>query len=262
VEARKLIAPVVAAALLAAVASGIWYSNTRLHDDSAATAAARIERDKQVTLRGLIGSEKESFFADARVQKALAVHGISVTVEKAGSRAIAERFDATKFDFGFPSGAPAAQKLQSLSHASNVFNPFYTPIVIASWRPVAEILVSNGMAARQGDFYYIVDLPGLLAMVEKGTRWKELKSSEAFATSKSVLVNSTDVRTSNSAAMYLALASYVANNQQIVQSQDDVDRVMSSVAAVACSRTFCPGSPSGGNSPVKRSITASLSRMS
>jgi hypothetical protein len=76
------------------------------------------------------------------------------------------------------------------------------------------------MAAKQGDFYYIVDLPALMAMVEKGTRWKELKASDAFATSKSVLVNSTDVRTSNSAAMYLALASYLANNQQIVQSQE------------------------------------------
>jgi len=44
-----------------------------------------------------------------------------------------------------------------------------------------------------------------------------------------VLINSTDVRTSNSAAMYLSLASYLANGQQIVQSQEDVDRVLPSV---------------------------------
>ena len=244
-EARKLIAPVLAAALLAAIASGVWYSNTRLHDESAASTATRIERDKQVTLRGLIGSEKEPFFADARVQKALAAQGITVTVEKAGSRAIAGRYDAAKFDFGFPSGAPAAQQLRSLSKASNVFNPFYTPIVFASWRPIAEILVANGMAAKQGDFYYIVDLPGLMAMVEKGTRWKELKSSDAFATSKSVLVNSTDVRTSNSAAMYLALASYLANNQQIVQSQEDVDRVMPIVAPLFLRQGFQEQSSAG-----------------
>ena len=244
-EIRKLLAPVLAVGLLAAIASGVWYSNTRLHEDSATTAAAKIEHDKQVTLRGLIGSEKEPFFADARVQKALAAQGIVVTVEKAGSRAIAGRYDATKFDFGFPSGAPAAHQLQALSKATNVFNPFYTPIVFASWRPIAEILVANGMATKQGDFYYIVDLPGLMAMVEKGTRWKELKSSDAFATSKSVLVNSTDVRTSNSAAMYLALASYLANNQQIVQSQDDVDRVMPIVAPLFLRQGFQEQSSAG-----------------
>ena len=244
-DTRRLIAPVLAVVLLAAVAAGVWYSNSRLRDESVATEAAKIERDKEVSLRGLIGSEKETFFADPRVQKALALQGITVNVEKAGSRAIAGRYDATKFDFGFPSGAPAAQQLRSLSKASNVYTPFYTPIVFASWRPIAEILVANGMAAKQGDFYFIVDMPGLLAAVEKGTRWKELKSSSAFPTSKSVLVNSTDVRTSNSAAMFLSLASYIANNQQIVQSQEDVDRVMPIVAPLFLRQGFQEQSSAG-----------------
>lgn len=244
-DTRRLIAPVLAVVLLAAVAAGVWYSNSRLRDESVATEAAKIVRDKEVTLRGLIGSEKETFFADARVQKALALQGITVNVEKAGSRVIAGRYDATKFDFGFPSGAPAAQQLRSLSKASNVYTPFYTPIVFASWRPIAEILVANGMAAKQGDSYFIVDMPGLMAAVEKGTRWKELKSSSAFATSKSVLVNSTDVRTSNSAAMFLSLASYIANNQQIVQSQEDVDRVMPIVAPLFLRQGFQEQSSAG-----------------
>lgn len=244
-DTRRLIAPVLAVVLLAAVAAGVWYSNSRLRDESVATEAAKIERDKEVSLRGLIGSEKETFFADPRVQKALALQGITVNVEKAGSRAIAGRYDATKFDFGFPSGAPAAQQLRSLSKASNVYTPFYTPIVFASWRPIAEILVANGMAAKQGDSYFIVDMPGLMAAVDKGTRWKELKSSSAFPTSKSVLVNSTDVRTSNSAAMFLSLASYIANNQQIVQSQEDVDRVMPIVAPLFLRQGFQEQSSAG-----------------
>ena len=244
-EPRKLIAPVLAVVLLAAVGAGAWYSNTRIRDDSAVAASAQIERSKQVSLRGLIGSEKEAFFADPRVQKALAAQGISVTVEKAGSRAIASRYDATKFDFGFPSGVPAAQQLRALAKTSDVFNPFYTPIVLASWRPIAEILVANGVAEKQGDFYYTVDLPRLMAMVEKGTRWKDLKSSEAFSTGKSVLLSSTDVRTSNSAAMYLALASYLANNQQIVQSQEDVDRVMPIVAPIFLRQGFQEQSTAG-----------------
>ncbi|WP_208513981.1 substrate-binding domain-containing protein [Variovorax paradoxus] len=244
-EIRKLIAPALAVVLLAAVAGGVWYSNQRVRDDTTAGNAARIEQARHVALRGLIGSEKESFFADERVQQALAAQGITVTVEKAGSRTIAERYDAGKFDFGFPSGAPAAQRLKELAKAPNVYNPFYTPIVLASWRPIAEILIANGVAEKQGDFYYVVDLPRLMAMIEKGTRWKELKASAAFSTSKSLLINSTDVRTSNSAAMYLALASYLANGQQIVQSQQDVDRVLPTVAPLFLRQGFQEQSSAG-----------------
>ena len=226
---RRLFAPTLAVALLAAVGGGIWWSNSSVNDDRTQSETTRLEQARQVSVRGLIGSEKEPFFADARVVQALARQGITVTVEKAGSRAIASRYDAAKYDFGFPSGAPAAAQLREQAKAANVFNPFYTPMVLASWRPVAEILVANRIVERQDDIYYVVDLPGLMALIEKGTRWRDLKNSQAFATGKAVLVNSTDVRTSNSAAMYLALASYLANGQQIVQSQEDVDRVLPTV---------------------------------
>jgi hypothetical protein len=229
VEIRRLVAPTLAVLLAAAVGGGIWFSNRSVGEQRAAETSARLEQARQVAVRGLIGSEKESFFADPRVVEALARQGISVTVEKAGSRAIAGRYDATKYDFGFPSGAPAATQLRHSAKAANVFDPFYTPMVLASWRPIAEILVANQIVEKQGDIYYVVDLPGLMALIDKGTRWRDLKASQAFATGKAVLVSSTDVRTSNSAAMYLALASYLANGQQIVQSQDDVDRVLPSV---------------------------------
>ena len=244
-EIRKFVAPVLAVVLLAAVGGGVWYSNTRITDDRASQQNARIEQARQVSVRGLIGSEKEPFFADPRVQQALAKHGITLVVEKAGSRAIAGRYDAAKYDFGFPSGAPAAVQLRQQAKATNVYNPFYTPMVIASWRPIADILIANGIAERQGDIYYLVDLPALMALIEKGARWRDLKGSQAFSTGKAVLVNSTDVRTSNSAAMYLALASYLANNQQIVQSQEDVDRVMPVVAPLFLRQGFQEQSSAG-----------------
>jgi hypothetical protein len=244
-ELRKLLAPALVVALLGAVGGGIWYSNTRVSKDAAQSQSEQLERARHVSVRGLIGSEKEAFFADARVQAALAAQGINVSVEKAGSRAIAERYDPGKYDFGFPSGAPAAAQLRLHAKAASVFTPFYTPMVFASWRPIAAILVANGIAQRDGDVYYIIDLPALMEMIENGARWRDLKSNQAFATSKAVLVNSTDVRTSNSAAMYLALASYLANNQQIVQSQEDVDRVLPIVAPLFLRQGFQEQSSAG-----------------
>jgi hypothetical protein len=244
-DLRKLAAPVLGLALLGAVAGGIWYSNNQVTQQQSLEQAAHTAQAQHVNVKGLIGSEKDAFFADTRVQQALAAKGISVVVEKAGSRAIANRFDASKYDFGFPSGAPAAAQLRANAKANTVFNPFYTPMVLASWRPIADILVANGIAQRQGDIYYIVDMSALMKLVEQGARWRDLKNSQAFSTGKAVLVASTDVRTSNSAAMYLALASYMANNQAIVQSQEDVDRVMSVVAPLFLRQGFQEQSSAG-----------------
>ena len=242
---RRFLAPLLALLLVAAVGGGIWRSHARLGSDQAAQASQQAAAAHHVAVRGLIGSEKEAFFADPRVRQALEAQGLSVTVEKAGSRTIAGRFDPAHYDFGFPSGAPAAQQLKAAAKAADVYTPFYTPIVVASWRPIADILVANGIARREGDLYYITDMPALLAFADKGTRWRELKQSEAFATGKGVLISSTDVRTSNSAAMYLSLASYFANGQQIVQSQADVDRVMPAVAPLFLRQGFQEQSSAG-----------------
>jgi hypothetical protein len=119
-QLRKVVAPVLAAVLLAAVGAGIWYSNREV----AQQASAQLELSKQATLRGVIGSEKEAFFADPRVQQALAKHGLTVNVEKAGSRVIATRYEPKQYDFGFPSGAPAGNQLKALAKSSNVHTPF------------------------------------------------------------------------------------------------------------------------------------------
>lgn len=244
-EIRKLLAPVLAGVLALAVGGGIWYSRSSINDERSAQQAAQSQRAREVTVRGLIGSEKDAFFADPRVRQALARQGITATVEKSGSRSIAHRYDAKQYDFGFPSGAPAAALLREQAKAAAVFNPFYTPMVVASWRPIAEILVANGLARNVAGTYYLDDMPRLMDLIEKGVRWRDLKSSQTFATGKGVLVNSTDVRTSNSAAMYLALASYLANGQQIVQSSEDVDRVLPRVAPLFLRQGLQESSPSG-----------------
>ena len=74
--------------------------------------------------------------------------------------------------------------------------------------------------------YFVTDMPALLGFMKHQARWKDVPGNTLFATNKAVLLNSTDVRTSNSAAMYLSLASYLENGQAVVESQDEVDRVL------------------------------------
>ena len=223
---RKLIGPTVALVLLASVGGGIWYSHDSLRTEHDVAEKRRLDVAQTVTVHGLIGSEKDAFFADPKVQAELSREHLIVSVEKAGSRAIAHGFNPQHDDFGFPSGAPAAAELKRLAQASETFTPFYTPIVVASWRPIAQILEANHIVTERDNDYYITDLPALLKLMEAHKRWNELAGSDAFSTNKAVLVNSTDVRTSNSAAMYLSLASYTANGQSVVQSQAEVDTVL------------------------------------
>jgi hypothetical protein len=178
------------------------------------------------TVRGLIGSEKEEFFRDERVIDALRKGGITVQIEKAGSRQIATSFVLEEYDFAFPAGVPAAEKIRRESMVSKSYDVFFTPMAVASWEPIVDILEANGVAQVK-DGYGTLNLEGFLNLVKDGKRWKDLTGSEAYPVNKSILIDSTDVRKSNSAAMYLALASYVANDSNVVQSETQISQIIS-----------------------------------
>ncbi|MFI5254918.1 MAG: hypothetical protein ACHQ15_05630 [Candidatus Limnocylindrales bacterium] len=169
-----------------------------------------------VTVRGLIGSEKGPFFADAEVIAALRRGGFIVDVSTAGSRQIALA-DLSHQDFAFPAGVPAAEKIRQDHAGATAFVPFFTPMTIATWKPIVDILIRAGVARVSGNVTTF-DVAAYMKLVDVDTRWKDLPGNTTYPVNKSVLITTTDVRKSNSAAMYLALTSYVANGDNIVQN--------------------------------------------
>jgi hypothetical protein len=238
---KRLIGPLLALLLLL----GVGFAGYRSYSQNQATQAARLEAEKVEQVRGLIGSEKEGFYNDPRVQAVLRKNALAVVFEKVGSRAIAQRTDLKSFDFAHPAGAPAAQKIQQSVKAEQVFTPFFTPMVVASWKQLLPTLMAEGLVKKEADNYYLVDMPRLVSLMDKGTRWKDLKDNSAYAVSKSVLVSSTDVRRSNSGAMYLALASYVANGNNVVQSDAEVQKVLPLMTSIFLKQGFQEGSSAG-----------------
>ena len=192
-------------------------------------------------LFGVVGSEKIPFFEDERVQDVFKQHGYVVTVQKAGSREIATSFNLTRYDFAFPAGAPAAEKIQQTTGISQSYTPFFTPMAIASWQPIAQLLQQQGIAQDQGG-YYTLDMARFLALMADETRWSELEGNDAFSVNKSILLTSTDIRKSNSAAMYLALASYVANGNNIVQTTHEANPFMPLMADIFLRQGLRPDS--------------------
>ena len=207
--------------------------------DAANSAAAAV-----VTIKGMIGSEKQTYFADPRVAARLLALGFRVSVEKVGSREIATR-NLQDYDFAFPAGAPAAIALQKKAKAKQVYSTFFTPMAIASWKPLIPVLGREGLVKQVPGDYYIVDMKGLLKKIAAGARWRDLDGNAVYSTGKSVLVSSTDIRTSNSAAMYLSLASYVMNDNDVVSNSEQVNKLIPSLAPLFAKQGLQESSTAG-----------------
>ncbi|MFN7692783.1 MAG: hypothetical protein ACK5O3_01910 [Burkholderiales bacterium] len=169
-------------------------------------------------MKGLIAVDVEPFFKDERVIKLLTANRLPVQAARVGSRDMAGKLSDSP-DFFFASGVVAANMIVDAARKANKpatqSSPFHTPLVVASWEPVANILASNGMAKALGPKLYALDMEKLTQSMLAKQRWRDLKGSADYSVSRSVLVSTTDIRRSNSAAMYLALTSHALNGEVV-----------------------------------------------
>ncbi|MER5319424.1 hypothetical protein [Streptosporangium roseum] len=184
------------------------------------------------TVRGVIGSEKRPFFDDPRVRAAFERHGLRVEVDTAGSRQIATEVRLDDYAFAFPSSLPAAEKIKKDRKVSATFSPFYSPMAVATFQPIADVLARAGLVRDSGHGYQVLDIAAYMKLVAAGTRWDRLPGNTAYPARKRVLLTTTDIRTSNSAAMYLAMAGYVANGDDVVTSPARIPEVARAVAPI------------------------------
>ncbi|MBC7601112.1 MAG: hypothetical protein H7255_00420, partial [Ramlibacter sp.] len=202
---RTAIKFIITALLLAAFGGAAWFSFYRGEQQAALAPPVPTRPAQTVELTGLIALDVEPYFKDPRVLKALADRGYKVNVTRIGSREMAARVVPGQMpDFFFPSGVVAANQIADTARKSNIAtgisSPFYSPMVVASWDTIAKVLAANGMASETQPKVWSVDMPKLVQTMLERKRWKDLAGSQAYDVSKSILVSTTDVRRSNSAA--------------------------------------------------------------
>ena len=217
-----------AALLAVGVLAAIVISYTQSHSSPAT---------RLTVVHGVIGSEKLAFFQDAGVIAEFHAHGYDVQVDTAGSRQIATSVDLSKYDFAFPAGEPAAVKIQKDHHATATYIPFYTPMAIATFTTIVDLLKSIGVVTTSGGAQ-VLDMKAFLTLVAQNKRWTDIANNSAYPAGKSIIITSTDPTTSNSAAMYLSIASYVANGNNVVQDQTQAQTVLSAVAPLFTRQGF------------------------
>ncbi|WP_040156864.1 hypothetical protein [Mobilicoccus massiliensis] len=224
---------------VAVVGAIVWGGRLGRGGDDGATQGEQL-----TTLTGVVGSEKEPFFRDQRVKDALAAHGLQVQVTPVGSRDIANLPDLARYDFAFPSSAPAADRIRRTGKAAGVYAPFFSPLAIATYRPIVDVLAKQGIATKSGE-HWMFDMDKYYALAAKKTRWDQLPGNTAYKARKNVLVTTTDVRRSNSAAMYLSLTSYVANGGNVVSDTKQVQTVVPKLAPLFLDQGYVGGSSEG-----------------
>ncbi|OLZ58076.1 hypothetical protein [Amycolatopsis keratiniphila] len=196
------------------------------------------------TVRGVIGSEKLAFFSDERVADAFAKQGLKVEVDTAGSRQIAS-MDLGKYEFAFPSSSPAAQRIQRDHQVTGVHTPFQSPMAVATFEPIVNLLSANGIVRKGAGEYQVLDIAKYLEAAQKGTRWDQLPGNTAFPARKNVLVTTTDPRESNSAAMYLSIVSFVANGNNVVSTPEAEAKVLPAVSKLFIDQGYTQNSTEG-----------------
>jgi hypothetical protein len=191
-----------------------------------------------VVVRGVIGSEKKPFFDDPRVKAAFAKHGLRVEVDTAGSRQIVTDVDLSRYAFAFPSSVPAAERIKRDRKATTTYSPFYSPMAVATFEPIVELLAKAGILDKSGSGYQSFDIKKYLDLVAKGTRWDQIPGNSTYRARKRVLLTTTDIRTSNSAAMYLSAIGYVANGDDVPTSGAQIARIAPIVAPAVLDQGF------------------------
>ncbi|MFJ9581926.1 hypothetical protein ACIRQF_36770 [Streptomyces sp. NPDC101191] len=212
---RRILGIVLAVLLLGGVAAALMVGGDK---DDSGTATK--------TVRGVIGSEKAEFFADPEVVKALAARGLTVRTETSGSWDM-EELPLKGYDFAFPSAKAPADELKAKTKVTAApLRPFYSPLVVVAHSAAAKVLADNDLATLgAGGHTGTLRMGAYLAAARDDRTWQQLKGSAGHAElSGTLFVTSTDPVASNSGALYLAAASYVADGGRVAGDQAAVDR--------------------------------------
>lgn len=206
------------------------------------SAEVRQPAEPLVTVKGIMGS-KQDFFNDGEVQRLLREHNFEVEVTPRGSREVAHEVINQKteqYDFAFPSGQPAADLIKNDRRENGKYQRkieiFSSPMVLASYRPYAEALVSAKVADAQdpdsaNPLYYTLDTAEFIELGEAGTTWNGIGIS-GITNGNQVLAHTSGVCRSNSGAAYLGLVAFVKNNGSPPQTEVEIDRLVQQIQPI------------------------------
>ncbi|MBE8522505.1 hypothetical protein ILP97_34300 [Amycolatopsis sp. H6(2020)] len=177
-------------------------------------------------VRAMIASKRD-FFEDAQVRRLLMSHGYQVQVTPVGSFELAETADLDRYQFVFPSGQAAADRVYERRRGAHAigFRPFFTPLVLATFRDYAQALdkaeVAEPQPAAGQPLYYSVEMAKLMALVAGQARWNDY---DPGLSANRLLAQSPDPCRSYSGAAYVGLVAFARYSHPAATEAEAVEQ--------------------------------------
>src|SRR5262249_10443086 len=134
----------------------------------------------QVTVVLKAGGEKFGFLKDPDLLAYLErSHHLTIRPEKEGSVEMV-RQPVAGLDAPWPASEYCRQEFESRAQREGIKfssqDVFNSPLVVASWPPVAQALSqpSRGIVALRDGAYSVLDMDRMTKLMEKGASWKDL----------------------------------------------------------------------------------------
>jgi hypothetical protein len=117
-------------------------------------------------------------------------------------------------DFCWPSSQTIGELLENkpgitVLQSETIFN---SPIVLYSWVPIVDALVTQGIVEQSGSTYYVVDLARLLQMDADGVLWKDIGLPTMDG---AVQIRTSDPTASNSGNSFVGLMANTFNGGRV-----------------------------------------------
>jgi hypothetical protein len=117
-------------------------------------------------------------------------------------------------------------------------------MAIATFQPIVDLLSASGIAKQVNGTWYF-DIRKYVDLAKANWRWTNIRGNTTYPVNKRILITTTDPRTSNSAAMFLSIVSYVANHNSVVQGPADERKVLPLVAPLFVNQGYTDNSSEG-----------------
>lgn len=223
-----------------AVAGAVW--KARKTDSTPLATAANCQ-----TVKLLTGSAKLAYLQDARVVAELGKQGLCLTLSKSGSFAEDSKRLA-EFDAVWPAGANAAADFAGVikqgGDGAASYPVFATALALASWKPLLPVFERNGLLeAKEGANWFLLDKA--LSLMLAGKRWNELHGNDVYPINKGLLVNTPDIRKSNTGLLYIALLAWMRQHNEVPVNEEAARREALALAPLISRQGFQEGTLAG-----------------
>ena len=173
-------------------------------------------------INGYLGGEKIGLLEDEEIKQILKKkYHLGISYSRAGSLDMVTA-DLTGRDYLFPSSQTALEYYQELyGKAPSDEIMFNTPIVLYSYRIVADAMEQEGILTKKDGVYY-ADMQKLTELMLEEKTWSDIGLAQLYGP---IIVDTTDPTKSNSGNMYAALTANVLNDGKTVDATS-VDMVI------------------------------------